>query len=293
MKKILLLALILMGFSATVWGKEIQSGQRLVLGKTIKAVIYTAYLSSEIDREKEIPPNNNYVPGTRYGKPIPDIDVDDTSTDGFFANSLFVGDSLMEGFKRYCQWKGDDFMGGPRFFSVKSFSLYKANKPVSENSLHPTYEGEKMKVEDAVVKSGADRVFLFFGINDMVGGTPEEVADDYNDLIYRIHEKAPDVKIYIIGATYIAADRQKNGFTNENLRKLNDFMYKYTQNYDYMEFVNIGDRLVDSTDGLNLEYSSDNYVHITSYGYDVWAKVLKAYAKDFMAEEAEEAEKGA
>ncbi len=252
------------------------------------SVMFDKVVSTAIKKEEEekpIPPNNKYVAGTRYGKPIPDIDVNDPETDSFFENSLFLGDSLMVGFGSYCKWKGSNFMGGPLVLAVQSFTLKNANGPVTEGSLHPYFMGEKMRLEDIVVKSGVNKVFLFFGINDMVGLTAEQTEKEYNDLIYRIHEKAPSVKIYIIGTTYIVPNRQKNGFTNVNLRKLNDDMYKYSLNYDYVEFINIGDRLVDSTDGLNVNYSSDKYVHLTTEGYDVWAKVLKTYAKDFMAKE--------
>ncbi len=277
MKKAFLILFILF-FAMNVMGEE-----PVAVSDVFEAVVSAAV--KEKEEEKPIPPNTKYVANTRYGKPIPDIDINDRETDPFFENSLFLGDSLMVGFGSYCQWKGSGFMGEPTVLAVKSFTLRKANRPVTQDSLHPYYMGEKMKLEDIVEKSGANRVFLFFGINDMVVSTPEQTEKEYNDLIYRIHEKSPEVKIYIIGTTYIARDRQRNGFTNENLRKFNDDMYKYTLNYDYIEFINIGDRLVDSTDGLDLDYSSDKYVHLTSDGYDVWAKVLKAYAKDFMAEE--------
>ncbi|MCD8090458.1 MAG: GDSL-type esterase/lipase family protein [Clostridiales bacterium] len=249
-------------------------------------VKYSALLSlviaSALKTSEPIYINNNYVEGCRYAKPIPDIDIYDTETDPFFENSIFIGDSLMEGFKQYCLYRGEGFLSSPLFITSISLSLKHLLKPLSDSSKHPYFMGEKMLVEDAVAKSGAERVFMIFGTNDMVGLTPEETAAEYNDLIYRIHKNAPDVKIYIIGATYIYSSGQKPGFTNENLRKFNDAMYKYCQNYDYLEFINIGDRLIGADDGLKAEYCSDSYVHMTTEGYDVWVKVLRAYARYFM-----------
>lgn len=261
-----------------------QNAAAITLPQNIDAPL-ARILSSAIHFEKETPataPNTTYVEGCRYTKPIPDISADDTSTDSFFENSVFAGDSLMQGFALYCQYKGNGFLGSPVFLASKSFSLREALTPVTETSRHPYYQGQKMLIEDAIAAANADRAFLLFGTNDMVGLTPEQTIKEYNDLIYRIHKYSSDTKIYIIGATYIYSSGQKPGFTNENLRKFNDSMYEYCQNYDYLEFINIGDRLIGTDDGLRAEYCSDNYVHMTSAGYEVWTKVLRAYAKDFM-----------
>ncbi len=275
-KKICTLALAAV-FSATA-----------VSGSFVFADEGTAAEAQEETAEDTVSVNTNYVAGTRYAKPIPDMPIYDSETDKFFENSVFIGDSVMVGFQRYCLTKGSGYMSDPLFLATTSFSLMQAIGPVTSSTLHPVYQGEKLSVEDAIAKSGAERAFLFFGMNDLGWTTPEKTVEEYNTLIFRIHEKAPDTKIYIIGATYIYAPGQKpeSGYTNVNMRKFNDMMYSYCQNYDYIEFINIGDRLIDSTDGLKKEYTSDNYVHMTTAGYDVWVKVLRAYAKDFMAAEA-------
>ncbi|MCD7854810.1 MAG: GDSL-type esterase/lipase family protein [Clostridiales bacterium] len=246
----------------------------------LSLIIKTAVL---IEEEKPEPvPNTAHVEGCRFTKPIPDIADDDTSFDSFFENSVFCGDSLMQGFELYCQYMGNGFLNNPVFLASKSFSLKEALRPVTESSRHPYYQGQKMLVEEAIAAANAKRAFLLFGTNDMVGLTPEETKKEYNDLIYRIHKLSPDTKIYIIGATYIYASAQKPGFTNENLRIFNDSMYKYCQGIDYLEFINIGDRLIGADDGLKDEYCSDNYVHMTTEGYRIWTKVLRAYADYFL-----------
>ncbi len=274
-----ILALAMAGFLF-----ETASAMTMARMGPLKEVLLTAMRTEHSEREPE--QNNNYVPGSSYAKPVPDIDIYDSTTDGFFKNSIFVGDSLMEGFRTYCMSKGDGFLSEPLFLASKSFSLKQALRPISESSRHPYFRGQKMLVEDAVAESKAEKAFLFFGINDMVGLTAEETEKEYNDLIFRIHNKAPDTKIYIIGATYIYDSGQKNGFTNTRIREFNDNMYKYCQKLDYAEFINIGDRLIDSSDGVSPQYSSDKYVHIKPSAYDIWVKVLRAYARDFMAEDA-------
>ncbi|MCD7778389.1 MAG: SGNH/GDSL hydrolase family protein [Clostridiales bacterium] len=235
--------------------------------------------------------NNNYVAGTSYAKAVPDMPIYDEETDKFFENSVFYGDSLTVGFGRYCEALGEGFFCNPLFLASTSFSLKQAIGPVTDTTLHPTYGGEKLSPEDTIVKTGAEKVFLFLGMNDLVWTDPTTTLDEYNTLIFRIHNKSPEAKIYIIGATYIYAPGQRfeNGDTNANLRIFNDALYSYCENYDYLEFINIGDRLIDSTDGLKSEYTSDNYVHMTAEGYDVWIKVLRSYAKYFTAVEAAEA----
>ncbi len=229
-------------------------------------------------------------PELEYPLAVPDMPVYDSETDGFFKNSAFVGDSIMLGYKMYCQSKGEGFLGEPLFLASGSFSLWQSVSPVTEESLHPEYNGEKRLVEEAVAESGSDRVFISLGTNDLGWISPEDCAENYNNLIFRIHTKAPNAKIYIIGLTYMYDSSQKENLNNENMRALNDKMREYAESYDYVKFINIGDRLIDENGGLKPEYTSDNYVHISSEGYDVWTKVLRAYARDFTAEEAAEAE---
>ncbi|MCD7778499.1 MAG: GDSL-type esterase/lipase family protein [Clostridiales bacterium] len=265
--------------------EELNFGVEIMCSELWKNNLSSAVLIAEETEEQDPMINNNYVKGTRYQKPIPDIDIEDTSADWFFENSMFVGDSLMDGFRLYCMRMGDGFFSDPIFLTKTRLGIYHLLQPVSESSMHPLYMGEKMLLEDAVVKSGVDKVFIILGTNDLVGYTPEETVSEYNDLLYRIHAKAPDVKIYVIGETYIFTSGQKPGFTNENMRIFNDSMYKLCANYDYLEFINIGDRLLDSNEGLKDEFCSDDYIHMTIEGYEVWAKVLRAYAKDFIAQE--------
>ncbi|MCD8157639.1 MAG: GDSL-type esterase/lipase family protein [Clostridiales bacterium] len=207
-------------------------------------------------------------------------------TDGFFENSAFVGDSIMVGFERYCRSMGDGFLSDPVFLAAGSFSLWQAVSPVSESTLHPVYQGEKMLIEDAVEKSGVSKVFICLGGNDLGWKTIDESVDNYNTLIYRIHTKAPKAKIYIIGLTYMYGPSQKTNLNNTNMRTFNGIMYEYCQKYDYLEFINIGDRLIDSDNGLKAEYTSDEYIHVNAAGYDVWVKVLRANANYFMRVEA-------
>ncbi|MCD7904739.1 MAG: GDSL-type esterase/lipase family protein [Clostridiales bacterium] len=254
--------------------------------KKIFAVFLAAFFSvSALTRGTAL--GDTGAAAVTYTKPIPDMPVYDSETDSFFENSVFCGDSLMQGFEMYCQYRGEGFLSDPLFLAAASFSLKQAIGPVTSSTLHPLYQGEKLSVEDSIAKCGAEKAFLFYGMNDLVWTEPEDAVEEYNTLIFRIHNKAPDAKIYIIGATYIYAPAQRfsSGYTNENMRIFNDTMYKYCQNYDYIEFINIGDRLIDETNGLRSEYTSDNYVHMTMAGYDVWVKVLRAYARDFTADE--------
>lgn len=259
--------------------------------KKIFAVFLAAFFSvSALTRGTAL--GDTGAAAVTYTKPIPDMPVYDSETDSFFENSVFCGDSLMDDFKRYCMAKGSGFLSEPLFLAATSFSLMQAIGPVTSTILHPLYQGEKLSVEDSIAKCGADRAFLFFGMNDLEWTTPEKAVEEYNTLIFRIHNKAPETKLYIIGLTYIYDSAQKydSGFTNENMRIFNDTMYQYCQKYDYIEFINIGDRLIDGTNGLKSEYVSDGIEHMTTAGYDVWTKVLRAYAKDFTAAEAKEAE---
>ncbi len=82
-----------------------------------------------------------------------------------------------------------------------SFGYINALKPVSEDSVHPSYQGTKMLLEDSVAACGAKKLYIMLGMNDIAGGRYEGTISNLSTVISRILEKVPDVTFYFQSVT--------------------------------------------------------------------------------------------
>lgn len=198
--------------------------------------------------------------------------------DDFYANSVFVGDSVMLGFRNYAMKNMDTYLGEIQFLASGSFSVNNALQPPSSTSTHPIYDGKQRYIEESIALMQADRVFLFFGINDVALAELPDVCDKYTELIGRIQEESPDVEIYIISATYMIAGQGGKKLNNENLCALNTMMQERASENGW-GYVDIMSSLEDGRGNLAEEYCSDGYLHQNTAAYDIWSEVLREYAR--------------
>lgn len=210
--------------------------------------------------------------------------VTEEMIDDFYADSVFVGDSVMLGFRNYAMKNADTYLGNVQFLASGSFSVNNALQPPSADSTHPIYNGKQRYIEESIALMQADRVFLFFGINDVALAELPDVCDKYTELINRIREESPDVEIYILSATYTLAGQGGRKLNNENLAALNALMQERAEEYGW-GYVDIMSALDDGRGNLAAEYCSDGYLHQNSAAYDIWSEVLREYAREQLADE--------
>lgn len=215
--------------------------------------------------------------------------VTEAMVDDFYSNSVFVGDSVMLGFRNYAMKNADTYLGEIQFLASGSFSVNNALQPPNSTSTHPIYDGQQRYVEDSIALMQADRVFLFFGINDVALAELPDVCDKYTELIGRILEKSPDAEIYIISATYTIEGQGGKKLNNENLGALNAMMREKAVENGW-GYVDIMSALDDGSGNLAQEYCSDGHLHQNTAAYDVWSEVLREYARAQLTEAAEETE---
>lgn len=202
---------------------------------------------------------------------------DGTKEDAFFEKSVFVGDSVMMGFRNYILRQEAGFMGNPEFLVSGSYSLRMALNPVSSTTIHPVYQGEQHLIWDAMSMLGVDKAFIALGLNDIGMLSVEDTYENYQKVIQAIYEVNPDISIYIISTTNIYNGSEVGNLNNENVRLLNQKMKNYCAT-SKEEFIDIADYLIDENGYLRDEYCSDNYVHQTPAAYDIWVQVLREFA---------------
>lgn len=217
------------------------------------------------------------------------LDFTDEELCAFFDDAVFVGDSISLGWRNYVMGKrqtDSNFLGKAQFLVSGSLGAESALWDVSAESVHPMWQGEQMQLWNSVPLTGAKKVFIMFGLNDVGRYSDLDygikmAVSNYKELTDRIKANAPGVQFYVISATYVVEGGEKGKVTSENMRKLNEALIDFCDESGY-EFLNFADALADSNGNLASEYCSDGYVHQTNAAYDVWTALLKGYAAGAM-----------
>ena len=242
--------------------------------------------SAEVSREPYIPPDPSVYPT------ITDADIGPDEIDSFFDDSVFVGHSVMMHFKdKYVAYKrgGDSgFLGTAKFHASGSFSYHNNLAPVSADSVHPLYRGEKMKIEDAVAAMGAKTVYLSgMALNELALFGAEASVSNLAAVADAIKAKSPDARIVVLANTYRTRDfnDSRNKLNNASISEYNNLLLDYCGENGF-DFVDVATPLMENG-CLADKFCSDNDksnsnclgCHLTTDAYAIWTAVLRDYAR--------------
>ena len=180
----------------------------------------------------------------------------------FFDDAVFVGDAATLTLSRYVRdWRDLDYpslLGKAQFLTLEDLSSRNALEPVSGASQHPVYQGNEMRVEDAVAAMKAGKVYLMLGSNDIAADGVETSATNLMLLARKIKDKSPNILIFIQSVTPLLRENG-DGLTNEDILQYNLKLYEYCQRYaSYgLYFVDAAYPLRDAQGNLAAQYCSD------------------------------------
>lgn len=200
--------------------------------------------------------------------------------DTYFKDTVFIGDSIMLGYRNFCARQKGTYMPNIKFLCAGSYSVNNALKPVAENSLHPIYKGEKVSVWDGVNKMGAKHVYIMFGTNDLAITGVDGTVSNYIKMIDNIKSLSPDADINIISMTYTVADYKGKGLNNTNIKAFNQKLETLCNENGY-KYINLADEIDDGNGNLLAPYCSDGFVHLNFSCYaNAWKPVFEKAALD-------------
>ena len=141
----------------------------------------------------------------------------------YFDDAVFIGDSVSLMLQYYCA--ATKALGNAKFLCAGSLSATNALWAVSDQSVHPSYQGKKMLVEDGVAATGAKKVYIMLGVNNISYGV-DYAANDMVTLIDRILAKSPGVSIIIESTTPMASSSTivTDKLNNDKIQQYNDKM---------------------------------------------------------------------
>ena len=188
----------------------------------------------------------------------------------FFDDAVFIGDSVTLKLSYYAVSSGK--LGKAQFLTRGSYGV--AHSVMDTMLL--TYQGQDMKIEDAINATNAKKVFLMMGMNDIGLYGVEGTIENWGKLIDRIEASCPDVTVYIQSMTPIWTGGEIGDLNNVNMDAYNAKLEVFAKN-EGVDFIDVAPYMKDSTGGMATRYCSDNYVHVTDQGAAAWIRVLKAY----------------
>ena len=201
--------------------------------------------------------------------------------DSYFDDAIFIGDSVSLKLNLYVtksRQSNSTLLGKAQFLTAGSMGSGNALQEVSDDSIHPLYNGEKMSLADAVAASGAKKVYIMLGMNDLAVYGVDGAAANMETLLKGILEKTPDAQIFVQTATPLvkAKNVETNKLNNTNMRLYNEKLSEICASNGWY-LVDVSSAVQDSEGNLNLSYCSDPDdmgIHFTDEGCDVWIDYL-------------------
>ena len=196
-----------------------------------------------------------------------------------FDDAVFVGDSLTNNLKLYLG-RHSGALGKAKLVCAASLSYSNALWSLDrKGNVHPSYQGQKMRVPDAVAKTGANKVFIMLGMNDFMIYGADKTVQNATTLINQILAKSPNAKIYVQSVTPILAINETELKSNKSVRELNTKLRRMCEKNGWI-YLDVASVLVDSNGALDSSYCIDPGangmgIHINDYACSQWIEYLR------------------
>ena len=182
-----------------------------------------------------------------------------------FSNSLFIGDSITLGLETYAKDTNNENLLKGTYFANAGFAIYHNRQTVNANSMHPSYNGEKMKISKLIRTAKKKDLFISLGTNDLVTNSPSKVKGDFVNLMSAIMSEDPNIKVHII-ETVKPTSKGKEKLTVESVKEYNKLIKEYAESKGF-EYITWPETMFNEDGSLKEKYCSDGLTHLTADAY--------------------------
>lgn len=197
--------------------------------------------------------------------------------DSWFNDAVFVGDSVTLKLSYYCD-SDPEALGDAQFFCAGSLgygnSLWDIDDPTA---VHPFYKGANHLAEECAEQTGARKVFVMLGMNDVALYGVDGAISYADELFGRILARTPDVELYVQSVTPILSGHESGDWNNETIREFNSRLESYCAAHKY-KFIDMYSVMADESGYLRSEYCGDpgaQGIHFTDVACRKWIETLK------------------
>ena len=197
----------------------------------------------------------------------------------WFDDAVMIGDSVSLKLKNFVVQQRQafpEYFGGGQFLASGSLGSANALWEVDDKSVHPSFQGEKMRLEESIPLTGAKKVYMMLGVNDIAVYGIDGAIENYGKLLDSILASVPDVEFYIQSATPICEGAEVGELNNANLEIYNEKLKAMCEARE-IHFVDVAAVLRGEDGYLPREYCSDPDgmgIHLTDVACQLWLGCL-------------------
>ena len=219
-------------------------------------------------------------------EPITQEMLDRGMFDEYYDETLFIGDSIMRVFSRYCAAQGAlgtaQYVGvGAMGYTIAAENRGDVNQPTF------SYRGKVCSLTYLINEMGAKRVIIMLGINDVLN-RHKAVDESLRTVIENIRTECPGVEIVIV--SFLSASRsycRENRSTDvKSFFAVRDALREVAESCG-VDFVSFASEVLDEDGYLMDQYSTSNGFHLTPAGNAIWLNCMRRYAAEKMRPGAE------
>ena len=218
--------------------------------------------------EKETAPAETQAPTEEFEHPV---------ASSWFDDAVFVGDSITLKLSYYCE-NYPSSLGNAEFFCAGSLgyanALWELDDP---EAVHPYYRGDITLTEYCAEKTGASKVFILLGMNDIGLYGVDGTAEACRKLVDKIKSHTPNVRFYMQSTTPMLESFQDETLNNQSIDQFNVWLKQYCEENGY-RYLDINSIMRDEKGNLKPEYCSDPEamgIHFTDEACALWVDYLK------------------
>jgi lysophospholipase L1-like esterase len=256
---IVLLCLVLVVAAASI--SDINGGKKAnVPAATKTAAVTPIPVTTTVPAPTPTPTTG---PKSNGGKP--DVPAQKAADDSFFSDSVFIGNSLVDGLYLYGGVSTCHFLSGT---GVSIFNIEK--QQISDK------QGSNCTVMEALGRQQYGKIYIMLGINE-ISISAESFSEAYGKLVDSIRAIQPNADIYLMSLTPVSEKKSGDGgyFTKSNVQAFNKAIYKLCadKNCWYLDDFT---PLADQNGYLPASATSDG-IHFKPSYYATWMNVIRTH----------------
>lgn len=197
------------------------------------------------------------------------------SSEEYYSDTVFLGDSLTVGLKKYVAANDDCVLRNSVFLATNGYMLSQTSND-DGFSKHPEYDGNRLQPQKSIAKIEPGKVFITMGINDSAGDI-STLTSNYEKLLDAIKHASPESEIFMIAVFPMTPTKENSLRNNAKIDQINTSLLRMAMRNE-IKFIDFTGKLK-SGGALDRSYSSDDYVHFSNEGYDIWASQMSSFAK--------------
>lgn len=199
---------------------------------------------------------------------VPEQSAETLSTDfdkEFFANDLFIGDSIATGLSAY------GILSPKNVAAAVGYTPYKAYS--TEIALG---DGSTGTAFDYAVAMQPKRIFIMLGSNGITSATAME--DSYRTLLEKLTDKCPNSEVYCLSVTPVTNDSSSAasaGITNSMITDFNKYIKALTKELE-LTYIDLYSLLSDENGYFLHEYAENDGLHFKGATYNVMLSYIES-----------------